>query len=428
MKERRIKIMKKVLALTVLMVTLFLISSLAYGANISGAIFTTDSFCNGTNVNIFASKEDVYLDGGPARPGSAGLPDGYYFVKVTTPDGVLLGYSPTAVIVVSGGEFEQCYQLWDILVKASDETPGYDTTTNPGGVYKVWISQNSSFPNDESKTDNFKVLAEGGGPPGGVPEATLHVIKFYDANANGLNDDGQLITGWKVNIMDINIDRTTPVTVIVSPGDYTVTEYMPHEINWIATTQNPVYITLNNGDNKTVEFGNVCLGPGGGRTLGFWSNKNGKAVMNDGGTMNPELSLLSGLCLRDGNGNNFDPATYNSFRSWILGANATNMAYMLSAQLAAMALNVEAGFVNGSSLVYAPALLPYAPITGLNSLGFISITNLMNAANTELCTHGTAYSGDLWRAYQEALKNVLDAANKNYNFVQPTPCPFSFPE
>jgi hypothetical protein len=405
-----------------------LISSLAYGANISGAIFTTDSFCNGTNVNIFASKEDVYLDGGPVRPGSAGLPDGYYFVKVTTPDGDLLGSSPTAVIVVSGGEFVQCYQLWNILVKASDGTQqGYDTTTNPGGVYKVWISQNSSFPNDESKTDNFKVLSEGGGP-GGVPEATLNVKKFYDANANGLNDDGQLITGWKVNIKDgINIDRFTPVTVIVSPGDYTVTEYMPQEINWVATTQNPVYITLNDGDNKTVEFGNVCLGPGGGRTLGFWSNKNGRAVMNDGNTMNPELLMLRDLCLRDGNGNNFDPTDYNSFRSWILRANATNMAYMLSAQLAAMELNVEAGFVNGSSLVYAPALLPYGP-SGLNNLGFISINDLMNAANTELCTHGTAYSGDSWRAYQEALKEVLDAANNNYNFVQPTPCPFSFSE
>jgi hypothetical protein len=416
--------MKKVLALTVLMATLFLISSLAYGANISGAIFTTDSACNGTNVNIFASKEDVYLDGGPVRPGSAGLPDGNYFVKVTTPDGDLLGYNTTAVIVVSGGEFVQCYQLWNILVKASDGTQGYDTTTNPGGVYKVWISQNSSFPNDESKTDNFKVVSEGG-----VPKATLNVIKFYDANANGLNDDGQLITNWKVNIKDgIDIDRFTPVTVIVSPGDYTVTEYMPLEPNWVATTQNPVNITLNDGDNKTVEFGNVCLGPGGGRTLGFWSNKNGKAVMNDGGTMNPELSMLSGLCLRDGNGNDFNPTSYDSFRSWILGANATNMAYMLSAQLAAMELNVEAGFVSGSSLVYAPALLPYAPITGLNNLGFISITDLMNAANSELCTHGTAYSGDSRRAYQEALKNVLDAANNNYNFVQLTPCPFSFPE
>jgi hypothetical protein len=52
----------------------------------------------------------------------------------------------------------------------------------------------------------------------------------------------------------------------------------------------------------------------------------------------------------------------------------------------------------------------------------------MAEANTELGVHGTAYAGDAWRSYQEALKNALDNANNNYTFVQPTPCPFSFPE
>ncbi len=54
-------------------------------APVTGAIFTTDSACAGTNVNIFQSKDDVYLDGGPAHPGAAGLPDGSYYVKVTEP-------------------------------------------------------------------------------------------------------------------------------------------------------------------------------------------------------------------------------------------------------------------------------------------------------------------------------------------------------
>ena len=31
----------------------------------TGAIFTTDVTCSGTNVNIFANKDAVYLDGGP---------------------------------------------------------------------------------------------------------------------------------------------------------------------------------------------------------------------------------------------------------------------------------------------------------------------------------------------------------------------------
>lgn len=39
-----------------------------------------------------------------------------------------------------------------------------------------------------------------------------------------------------------------------------------------------------------------------------------------------------------------------------MGADSTNMAYMLSVQLAAMVLNVEAGFVDGSTMVYAPGV------------------------------------------------------------------------
>ncbi len=42
------------------------------------------------------------------------------------------------------------------------------------------------------------------------------------------------------------------------------------------------------------------------------------------------------------------------FQSWLLAANASNMANMLSAQLAAMELNVYNGKVNGGALIYAP--------------------------------------------------------------------------
>ena len=58
---------------------------------VSGAIFTTDLGCTGVNINIFQSKDDVYLDGGPAHVGAAGLPDGSYYVQVTEPNGTPLG-------------------------------------------------------------------------------------------------------------------------------------------------------------------------------------------------------------------------------------------------------------------------------------------------------------------------------------------------
>ncbi len=408
----------------VLLVLALLIPSLPAIAApaMSGAIFTTDSTCTGVNLNIYGDKSEVYLDGGPSHIGSAGLPNGSYYVQVTEPSGTVLGKSSTPSVTVTGGEFVGCPQLATLVNSASSgfTTSGFDTTTNPGGVYKVWVSTVSTFDNNLSKTDNFKVIATTPVEPA-PEEATLNVVKFYDANANGINDDSQLITGWKVRIQDgIDLIRFTPATVIVAPDDYVVTEFAPIETNWMSTTTNPVNITLANGDDSTVEFGNLCLAAGGGHTLGFWSNKNGQALMNDGATTASELTGLTGLNLRNGSGANFDPATYAAFRTWILDAKATNMSYMLSAQLAAMYLNVESGNVAGSALVYAPGT------TSANTLGFASISALIAEANTELGLHGSVLSASPYRAYQEALKNALDKANNNTTFVQGTPCAFTF--
>lgn len=389
---------------------------------VSGAIFTSDEACTGVNLNIYANKGDVYVDGGPAHPGAAGLPDGNYYVQVTDPSGAtVLGKSSTAVVSVSGGEFAQCYQLADIVDSAGSgfTAKSYDDTPNAGGEYKVWISTDPSFTNSETKTDNFKV--KNGGecepecPP--PPQAELTVNKFYDANANGINDDGQYITGWKFNIHDgIEWDRFTPITMVLDPDEYVVTEATPVESNWFGTTENPVEVTLEAGDDKTVEFGNVCVGAGGGLTLGFWSNKNGEKQFNVG----TDLTLMKELNLVDGAGKAFDPANYAKFRTWLLSASATNMAYMLSAQLAAMELNVLNGNVNGGSLIYAPGT------TSANKLGFATVNAVMAEANTELGLHPLVLSGNPSRGYQEALKNALDKANNSLTFVQGKLCPFSF--
>lgn len=376
----------------------------------TGAIYTTDSGCNGVNVNIFAAKEDVYLDGGP-QGGGSGLPDGSYYVMVTEPDGTLLGSSVsppapsnTQPFVVTGGE-GNCVQLMAVLYKASDGSPGYDTTTNGGGEYKVWVSMDPTFPNNESKTDNFKVR------PNAQP-GTLCVNKFYDANVNGVFDNTEaLIPGWKFFVDDLC--RFTPQCVMLDEGSYNVCEDTPVEMVWVHTTPTCASAVVTMGQTTTVDFGNVCLGPGGGLTLGFWSNRNGQRTVTAS-----DLTFLSSLCLRNAAGGDFNPTSAAGLSSWLLGANATNMAYMLSAQLAAMELNVRHNFVNGNALVYTG---------GCGGLAnFITINSLMNLANTSLCAYGLTPAGHPQRAYQECLKNVLDQANNNLNFVQSEPCPFSF--
>jgi len=393
-----------------------------------GAIFTTNAGCTGVNVNIFSDKDDVYIDGGPRSPGSAALPDGEYYVRVTDPSGgFLLGTSVGAAIekpyVVDGGVPVECYQLSAILIKASGlplAHPGYDSTPNPGGEYKVWVSTVSTFDNNSTKTDNFKVRENVV-----VDTATLCVEKFYDSNANGEWDEGEFpIEGWKVLIEDgISLIRFTPVCVTLEATDpgtltplYNVFEFSANEPSWIATTpQAFTDLELFPGTTTTVEFGNVCVGPGGGHTLGFWSNRNGLALFG-----NDDLALMVALNLRHPNGGHFDPGSYSAFRIWLLRANADNMAYMLSAQLAAMELNVLNGKVNGTALIYAPGT------NSANLLGFASVGAVMAEANTELGTNGLVLSGSPFRDYQEALKNALDNANNNLNFVQSEPCPFTF--
>jgi hypothetical protein len=151
--------------------------------------------------------------------------------------------------------------------------------------------------------------------------------------------------------------------------------------------------------------------------VGFWTNKLGQTQLNDGGTAAPELALLSGLCLRNSDGSDFDPATYAALKTWLTGANATNMAYKLSTQLSAMELNVEAGFVSGLDLVFLPGPGPCS--------GFMTIADLMAAADAALCADGYTPLGDPNRAEQECLKVALESANSDMSFVQAEPCPFT---
>jgi hypothetical protein len=421
--------MKTKLALCIITLAGCFLCGNIFAVPLPGAIFTTDSTCSGVDLNIYASKDLVYLNGGPAHPGAASLPDGSYYVRVTNPSGSLLlgtsiGSGNDTPFVVSGGVVQGCYQLTVILIKASDSTPGYDDTDNTGGEYKVWVSTVSTFDNNSTKTDNFKVKA-------GVTPTTLCVDKFYDANANGIKDTGEVsINGWLFTIVaDDNLFNqrfTSPLCIVTAPGLYHIFEADTVETNWVHTT--PITQDATIPPDTTVEFGNVCLGAGGGLTLGFWSNKNGQNLEN-----NTDFTFLTGLCLRNATGGNQDftgtlAANKTALNTWLLNASATNMAYMLGAQLAAMELNTRHGFVTGTALVYGgdcvKAYQLSLQLPGSN--GFITVNDLMTAANTELCAHGLTPSGSPFRAFQECMKTTLDQANNNINFVQGSPCPFSF--
>jgi hypothetical protein len=239
-----------------------------------GAVFTTDSTCSGVDLNIYGAKSDVYLNGGPSHPGAASLPPGDYYVQVTDPSGAcVLGTSGiTKPFHVNADGSVPCIQLCAVLTQGpcagnGSDSCGYNDTTNPGGEYKVWVSSESSFTNNSTKTDNFKVRSGGGGPG---DTATLCVNKFYDANANGLDDDGQPINGWKYQVFaddNLIIDAETYHCSVVDPGTYHVIEGTPVESTWVHTTPTQVDLTLAAGETQTADFSNLCLGGCGGLML-----------------------------------------------------------------------------------------------------------------------------------------------------------------
>jgi hypothetical protein len=134
------------------------------------------------------------------------------------------------------------------------------------------------------------------------PKASIAACKFYDKNANGVQDAGEPpLTGWPFCISPLGTGSPALQTQLTAnggcatwsnltvPGDYTVTEANANESNWFHSPDPmPPPLIVNGtstivfpaaGGSETRSFGNYCTQPSGGLTLGFWSNKNGNKIL-----------------------------------------------------------------------------------------------------------------------------------------------------
>ena len=213
---------------------------------------------------------------------------------------------------------------------------------------------------------------------------------------------------------------------------------------------------------QSLNFFNVCATrPRNGYTIGYWSNKNGERVLlaNDkvcrevtDVTYDTWRTRLSALCLRKYDGTNYDvpfpplptvppyapicspsfnqayftgAAGMPGFRTWLNNANSTNMAYMLSAQLAATELNIWYKGLNEDAVLVLPYPLRRCIEVKSGLVGPFTIEQIVDLAEAELCTsgHGTTRTGSPYRSYQECLKNALDGINSNkWWFQSSEPC------
>jgi hypothetical protein len=407
---------------------------------------------NGIDCNNYNSKDAVYMSGGPS---AAGLSDATYYFAVLTPgaqnggfiDGAAGNLSdttagPTVGDAGSGDDVSNrtfTVTGHEISAYGGSHLQGtspngraiiglapFDNTDNAGGVYILAICQTDATTPSQCKYDAFRIREDGTVTNFGVVSGG----KYYDANENGQWDSNEAgIADWPINFSDgVSGTLTTGPDGNFSDtfvaDDYTFAEVQAGS-PWVQTgevapsqaqaTGVGASVTLNSdktysvtvADDSTVSglyFGNVCRVAPGGLTIGFWSNKNGQKLITSA-----DLTALRAFHLVQPKKQSpywadFDPTTAAQVSTWLLNATATNMAYMLSAQMAATYLNIQHGFTNGTTLVD----------------GTTTVSQLITYADSLLAAHPYTVAAGVDRTEQERVKNILDKINNGGAFTQPT--------
>jgi hypothetical protein len=276
--------------------------------------------------------------------------------------------------------------------------------------------------------------------------------KFSDLNGNGVDDGEPGVQGVKFLLTGTALDGVTPISLCtntdangnysfpLTPGDnLLVTEVQPP--NSIATTSLTCNGSFGDPSNPSTcagfncGFGNACLGGNcAAKTLGWWKNNGNSSITGS------DLCALTALNLRDGKGNSFDPipaadcptptgaqvtAGRKALATWLGNATATNMAFMLSAQLATMKLNTlhpnaTCSLAGVSIYVGTPPTTVPACLSGLvTPKGFIALSALMSDANTELGLYPVTTSGKTDQVCQGFKETALDKANNSETTTGP---------
>jgi hypothetical protein len=385
------------------------------------------------------------VQGGPNIPLTLAEPSTVSFVY--NPTTHIVTYTVNPDIVVLPGTFQiplGCSGNWD---PACDKTRlTYDikrdvwtgTFDIPAGYWEYKVALNHSW------SENYGQWGVPGGP--NIPLAlttpatiqfdynsvthfviltykkmALCVSAFYDANGNGYKDWGENTIMNNVSFSLSDTTRFTPITDTsgnfcfggLPAGKYTVKATMP--LKYYSSSGDSQIVQLS--QPLTLYFGAVCLGRAGAQNISFWMNKKGQAAF-DSLTWQKDyiLSVLRYFNLVDVNGNDFDPWTYSELAKWMQQSNARNMAYKLSAELAALLLNSQVLMLNDRA-IYAPITNYWGEkhdFTNINSVGWYVNQLLMNASQTS--------SEKDNRKDLEAWVKILNDANNDLTFVQLTPC------
>ena len=275
----------------------------------------------------------------------------------------------------------------------------------------------------------------GGATPTPPPTGSITVCKYYDKNANGFQDAGELtLTGWPFCIDPL--DGGTPAMVtqltanggcatwsnLTTPGDYIVTEANANESNWFHSTGGTSMIMLASGGTETRTFRQLLHVAEWWTDLGLLVQQERQQDYNrqhqrnrndpDAGRRDPSQLVPAGKRERD------SPYLHQQLlRLQNLVAGRQRDEHGLHAVRAVG--SVEAG----------RQLRWYVDGNAFDLCSHKTVNNLITAACDSMTGPGNqlVLAGNPSRPGQEMLKNCIDAINNNGDVVPVAPCPYSFP-
>jgi hypothetical protein len=286
--------------------------------------------------------------------------------------------------------------------------------------FKAWYGNNWDLSNGPSNpyllagglhplTNQCSVRSYEGFRIGDGNGSDVSGIVFNDLDHDGIRDAGENgLPGWEVRL----VTPTTSVSAFtganggylfenVIAGSYSVELQLQN--GFVVTTSSSHSIEVCSCANVAVaDFGvATMILPSAGHTIGYWGNKHGLALVQQYNI----LAMLPSLHIVNQAGQYVAPGNTTQFKNWLQNANSVNMAYMLSAQLVAMHCSITVGNVHPDSVIDDP------------ELGIVTIGSVVQQAIVSLGLHPLTLPGRPFRAGQTALKNALDRANNNQNWM-----------
>ncbi|KAB2659701.1 MAG: hypothetical protein DVB31_15505, partial [Verrucomicrobia bacterium] len=272
---------------------------------------------------------------------------------------------------------------------------GYVYTPGSGRIGDlVWVDKNSNGQRDGGET--------------GLPNAT---VRLYNQTTGALLSTTATDSNGAYQFTAL--PAGSYVVTVASPAGYTPTS----DLDGVRTPNTTVVVLANGQVRLDADFGYMITvnGKGIGSSPGFWShNGTSQITPND-------LAVLSALKLVDDNGADadwVDPTTgafggayskdlgtaLSDFSNYEAKSTAINMASQLSRQLAAFVLDLRVGQFPSTQLMNCSV------VAG----GKITAADLITLANNALLVDTFTPTGDVNRAYQEAIKNALESGYMTY--------------